>query len=157
DAAKGKRYALLVGVKSYKHDSLPDLKYAENDAEQMAKALARFDEVVVLTSSRSDKDDKAKPTAANVRAQLKRLLDKAGKDDSVLIGFAGHGLQKTATDPKTKKDRDESFFCPSDARPRDTKDLAELSKTMLPLGELFRELEDSGVGVKLLLVDACRD
>ncbi|MXI63730.1 hypothetical protein, partial [Mycobacterium tuberculosis] len=35
--------------------------------------------------------------------------------------------------------------------------LDELKKSMIPLGELFHELGESGAGVKLLLVDACRN
>src|SRR5205823_6354263 len=35
---KGARYALLVGVKSYDHSSLPSLRFTENDAEEMAEA-----------------------------------------------------------------------------------------------------------------------
>src|SRR5262249_55042049 len=48
-------------------------------------------------------------------------------------------------------------FCPTDARPRATRSLAELKKTMIPLNELFKDLEESGAGVKLMLIDACRN
>jgi formylglycine-generating enzyme required for sulfatase activity len=162
DAKKAKKYALLVGVTEYDHSDLPNLKYTENDVDELAKVLtdqkgAAFDEVIILTTKRGAKDDGAKPTAANLRKQLKALTDKTTKHDVLLIGLSGHGLELTVTDPGTKKDKDESFFCPSDARPRKTKDLAELKKTMIPLLELFEELQGSGAGAKLMFVDACRD
>jgi TPR repeat protein len=156
---EGKKYALLVGVKSYDHASLSDLKHTENDVEELARLLTAgpFNEVVVLTTTRGSTNEDARPTAANIRKQLERLLRRVTKHDLVILGLAGHGLQLRIVDPKTKKEREENFFCASNAKPRDTKDLAELSKTMIPLVELFRELEDSGAGVKLMLVDACRN
>src|SRR5262249_1420735 len=51
----------------------------------------------------------------------------------------------------------ESFFCPTDARLSESRDLAELSKSLVGFTELFSALEVSGAGVKLLLIDACRD
>src|SRR5206468_1496941 len=63
----GKKYALLVGVTKYKHNSLPDLAYPERDVEELGKVLAGFDKVVLLTSGRGEKDDAARPTAANFR------------------------------------------------------------------------------------------
>src|SRR5262249_21794914 len=86
--AKGKKYALLVGVKSYDHRKLSDLLYTENDAEGLADVLTKagYDEVVVLTTSRGEKDDKAKPTKANIDRELKRLLGKITKHDLIVIG-----------------------------------------------------------------------
>src|SRR4051794_3427135 len=68
---KGKKYALLVGVKSYDHSKLTDLKYTENDAEELASVLteAKYD-VVVLTTTRGKDDAKKKPTKANVEGAL---------------------------------------------------------------------------------------
>jgi uncharacterized protein len=157
--AAGKRYALLVGVKEYEHADFSNLKYTENDAEELAKVLtdAKYDEVVVLTATRGKKDKSLLPTAKNVRDQLKKLSDKVKRDDLLLVGLAGHGLTWAVLDGETKKEKDESFFCPSDARPRGEQTLDELKKTMIPLGELFRTLDESGAGVRLLLVDACRN
>jgi formylglycine-generating enzyme required for sulfatase activity len=155
--SNGKRYALLVGVREYDHAKLPPLKYTENDVEELARVLkqAGYHEVFLLTTTRGEKTAASKPTAANIRKKLKGLLDKVTRRDVVLIGLAGHGVQYTVK--VDGKDRDESFFCPSDARLRDTNDLKELAKTMLSLRELFKELDDSGAGAKLLLVDACRN
>src|SRR5262245_49162343 len=128
--AQGKRYALLVGVAEYESSAFSTLKYTENDAEEMAKVLkdAGYDEVVVLTTTRGKKDKKAEPTAANVRARLEKLSAKVKKDDLLLVGLSGHGLSWPVVDEKTKKETDESFFCPADARPRTGKTLEELKK-----------------------------
>ena len=156
-AVKGKKYALLVGVRAYDHRALRDLKHTENDVEELGALLGKssFTEVVVLTTTRGEKRAAAKPTAQNIRAELKRLLKKVTKHDTMLLALSGHGLQfNLLVDGKPK---DESFFCPANAKPRKTTDLKELSETMLGYSELFQKLDDSGVGVKLLLVDACRN
>lgn len=159
--AEGKKYALLVGIKDYEHSSLGELKYTEHDAEALAAVLRSkaigFDEVVLLTSSSGAKNDALKPTAKNIRAQLKRLSDKVTKHDMLVLALAGHGLQLEVVDPRTNKKSEESFFCPSDARPKVGGTLAELKQTMLPMLELFKELDECGAGVRLVLVDACRN
>src|SRR5262249_42369939 len=140
--AQGKRYALLVGVTEYDSSTFATLKYAENDAETLARVLkdAGYDETVVLTTSRGKKDKKVAPTAANVRARLERLSGKVKKDDLLLVGLSGHGMLWPVVDAKSKKEKDESFFCPADARPLSGKTLDELKKTMIPIGEVFRAL-----------------
>src|SRR5262245_59434417 len=93
-ATKGKKYALLVGVKSYEHQKLRDLKYTENDVEELAKLLKKdgYDEVVLLTSTRGADSEKARPTAANIRKELARLRKQTTKHDVVLVALAGHGI-----------------------------------------------------------------
>jgi hypothetical protein len=160
EAAPGKRYALLVGVREYRHAKLPDLKYTENDIEELAALLrqpgAGFRDPVVLTSSRAASRPAALPTAANIRAELKRILGGVTKHDTVLVALAGHGVQLRVKGP-AGKETDEAFFCPADARLTSSTDPRELNKTLLSLNELFIQLEDSGAGMKLLLVDACRN
>jgi uncharacterized caspase-like protein len=152
----GQKYALLVGVRQYNHDSLPDLQHTENDVEELSTVLtASGFKVVVMTCTRGKTRAVAQPTAKNIRALLKRILNRVTKHDTVLVGLAGHGIQ--AKVEVGGKEKEESFFCPTDAKPRDTTDLKRLSETMIPLSELFKELEESGAGVKLLLVDACRN
>jgi uncharacterized caspase-like protein len=150
---RGKKYALLVGVKDYRHSDLAPLSYTENDVEELAKALKGFTEVVVLTTSAGEKKPELAPTAKNIRTQLRRLLEKVSRHDTMLVALAGHGLQVKVSD----RTEEEGFFCPADAKPRDDVTLAEQSKTMIGFSELFQELKESGVGVKLLLVDACRN
>jgi TPR repeat protein len=153
---KGNRYALLVGVREYHHDSLPDLAHTENDVEELSEVLtASGYKVAVMTCTRGKKRAFAQPTAKNIRDLLGRILKRVTKHDTVLVALAGHGIQARVA--VGGKEKEESFFCPTDARPRDTTDLKVLSETMISLAEVFKELEESGAGVKLLLVDACRN
>ena len=58
--------------------------------------------------------------------------------------LAGHGILWPVYDASKKEEHDESFFCTSDARPRSKEAMEELEKTMIPLGELFRRMDESG-------------
>src|SRR4051812_22387743 len=108
----GKHYALLVGVKEYQHARLPSLKYSENDVVELAQLLRKSAyQVSLLCDSEGKKDEKNAPTKANIDRQLKAMLEKAKQKDSILIAFAGHGLQFENLNVK------DAFFCPSDARP----------------------------------------
>jgi hypothetical protein len=154
---QGKKYALLVGVRAYNHRNLDDLKYTENDVEDLGKLLREggFAEVVVLTSTRGEKMAVQAPTAANIRKRLRAMLERVTKHDTIVVALAGHGLQLKV---KVRgRETEEGFFCPADARPRDDATLEEQSKTLIGFKELFAQLDESGVGVKLLLVDACRN
>jgi hypothetical protein len=85
---------------------------------------------------------------ANLRKEIRALLARKKRDDTVLVALAGHGIQGTVKEGG--KEKDESFFCPSDAQLND-------NDTLISLSKLFSDLSDCGAGVKLLLVDACRN
>jgi uncharacterized caspase-like protein len=147
----GRKLALLVGVKEYDHGGLRDLEFPENDVVELADVLRsqRF-EVVVLTTALAKEDPAASPTAENIRKRLSQLLEQrqVTKRDVMLVGFAGHGIQ-----PLGSK---EAYFCPRDANPTIEGDKPQKPATLIGLGEILKQLDDSGVGHKLLLVDACR-
>jgi hypothetical protein len=53
----GKKYALLVGINEYDHAKLPALKYAENDAADLAVVLRKAGyEVIVLSGAEGKKE-----------------------------------------------------------------------------------------------------
>jgi lysophospholipase L1-like esterase len=145
-----RKHALVVGVRDYESGKFDPLQFTENDAEELARVLseqALFTSVRVLTTTRGKKNPADAPTRANLRNALRTLLAKKGRDDLVLVALAGHGIQAKVG---PRKQTDESFFCPADAQ------LNNLG-TMLPFGKLFNDLDRCGAGVKLLLVDACRN
>src|SRR5262249_53482241 len=74
--------------------------------------------------------------------ELDRLLARCGKDDLVLLAFAGHGIQPKAAN--------EFFFCPYQAKLDD-------AATLLSLDEVFTKLGKCPAGCKVLLADACRN
>jgi formylglycine-generating enzyme required for sulfatase activity len=154
--AKEKRRALLVGVNEYNHERIAKLQYSENDVTKLAAELKECGfEVTLLTATLGAKDETKMPTAANIRKAFAKMLDGLGSKDLVLVGLSGQGMCFEVEDGSKK--RDESFFCPQDARPKMGSTLAENSKTMLGYTEILKDLSDSGCGAKMLLVDACRD
>jgi hypothetical protein len=138
----GRRSALVIGVEKYSGSSaLPDLSYAENDAEELGKVLTRAGyEVVVMTGTRGASNSSLLPTAKNIRVELNRLLAPRTRDDLVLVAFAGHGVQPGDT----------FYFCPVGAKVND-------EATLVSLNTVFQEMEKSPAGFKLLLADACRN
>src|SRR5437667_575621 len=93
----GEQFALLVGVRKYHPNELRDLPYAEADVEGLAKTLRtagyRPENVVLMTQSAAAKDLRFAPEAAKIRSELKLLLQNRNREDTVLIAFAGHGVQ----------------------------------------------------------------
>jgi TPR repeat protein len=159
---EGNKYALLVGVKDYRHASLAPLRYTENDVEGLAKALrqppARFASVRVLTTARGHRDRRDAPTADNVRRELKALLAGKGRHDTVLVAFAGHGLQLEVEDPDGKGEpRTYTYFCPADADLAGPSHATGKAPKLIHLNDLFKDLGSCGATNKLVLIDACRN
>jgi len=146
--AAGKKYALLVGINRYEHDKLQPLSFAEADVEELAAVLKGSGyTVTLLTPSASDRS--LKPTRENIETQLKSVLRGCKKGDTVVVGFAGHGMQ---FEKQKETDPEDAYFCPVDARPfRDER------ATMVSLSGVYTELDKSFAGMKVLLVDACRN
>jgi tetratricopeptide (TPR) repeat protein len=142
--AKGGRYALLVGVKQYDRAELSALDFTENDVTVLAQVLrdGGYKRVVLLTQTRGALEARYLPTAANIRKEMAGLLEDRTEDDTVVVGFAGHGVQFDGSD--------EPYFCPMDAKIAD-------KKTLISLGEIYGELKKCKAKVKVLLSDACRN
>jgi hypothetical protein len=158
DQPRGRKYALLIGVRKYDPRTLRTLEYAENDINELAAVLERsgyqHDDITILTEAIGAGDPPLLPEGKNIRAQL-GIPDKPGQpfkrglalgaldaNDSMIVGLAGHGCQ---FDPEG-----ESYFCPMDA------DLANES-SLVRFSDVAKALDGCKAGVKLLLVDACRN
>jgi formylglycine-generating enzyme required for sulfatase activity len=143
----GEKYALLVAVHKYaKTSELRELHYPERDMDDLARVLRaggyRPENVVLLTQTAGADDSRFLPTSDHIRKELTALLRDREQADSVLVAFAGHGVQFRGSD--------ESYFCPADARPDD-------KATLLPLNEVYQALAKCPARFKLLLSDACRN
>src|SRR5262249_16493338 len=140
------KYALLVGVSRYVSQDLRALPYSERDVTDLAQVLRdsgyKPDNLVVMTQTAGKDNPRFSPLIDRVRAGLVLLLKSRRPGDTVLVAFAGHGLH-------FKGDAD-NYFCAADADP-----LAK--KNLLSLGEVYKQLEGCKAGLKLLLVDACRN
>lgn len=144
EPAPGRKYALLVGVRNYDKNELRNLPYTEDDIESLAKVFenAGFRRVVVLTQTRGADQSRFLPLAANIRNSLRGMLEDRQPEDSIVVALAGHGVQFRGDE--------HSYFCPMDAKLADR-------KTLIPLDEIFGGLKACEAGLKLLLVDACRN
>ena len=73
----------------------------------------------------------------------------------MLLAYCGHGAQMSVKDGD--RERQEPFLVPSDGKFVASKDRAELSKTLIPVGELIEQLQQSKAGTRLVLIDAARN
>ena len=137
-----KKVALLVGVKEYRKN-LDPLRFTENDAVELGVVLKKYGyEVVVLCDSLGAKDAALLPTKKNILAKLEVFRKKLERPDTFFVGFAGHGLQFG--------DDDHPYFCPVEADKTD-------KDTLIDLNAVAKTVENSGAGVRLMVVDACRN
>jgi hypothetical protein len=142
----GDRYAFLVGVREYDPEELTSLRYTDNDITQLASVLAgsgyKRQNVTLMTQAVGSARTRYLPLAANIRKELVLVLNELAEDDSVIVAFAGHGVQF--------KGETESWFCPADAVLKDR-------RTLVSMAGVYRALESCRARDKILLVDACRN
>ncbi|MFO0810461.1 MAG: caspase family protein [Gemmataceae bacterium] len=141
------KYALLIGVGKYDPAQLTGLPFAEADVTDLAKTLTttggyKPEHVVLMTQAGAARDLSLAPESNKIRTKLAALVKLAEPGDTLLVGFAGHGVQ-FANQP-------DNYFCPADANLEDR-------RTLLSLGDVYTALKSSRAGLKLLLVDACRN
>ena len=145
--ADGEKYALLVGVHNYSEEKvLHPLAYAEPDVTELAQVLRDSGlaprNVILMTQAAAAAEPRYLPEKKRVLKELALLLANRTDKDTVLVAFAGHGVH-------FKGDKN-SYFCPSDAQLDDR-------STLISLVDVYGQLEKSKAGVKVLLVDACRN
>ena len=142
-----RRLAVLAAAEDYEHERLrsPKLKYPVEDVTEFGAILTEHGyEVILLTDDEGAKDAAKAPTKKNIEGACRAALDSAKRSDTVVLAFAGHGLQFAG-------DKD-AYFCPIDAKP-----FAARKESLVSLAKLYGELDSSFAGVKLILVDACRN
>ena len=143
---RGEKYALLVGVRTYDPNELRRLPYSEADVTALAAVLRgngyKPDNVVLMTQTAGAENLRFLPLADRIRKELSLLIGDCTEDDSILVAFAGHGVQ-------FRGDL-ESYFCPADAKLDD-------KSTLIALDAIYKALEKCPAGFKLLMVDACRN
>jgi uncharacterized caspase-like protein len=146
DLPVGRRYAFLVGVSRYDAEVVRELPYSENDVTSLAQVLRAggYDapDVILLSERVGAGVRRYRPRLANLRRELRTLLNRCRPEDLVLVALSGHGIQFQG-DP-------EQYFLPSDADLRD-------ARSFLSVTELYEELAGCAARHKLLLIDACRD
>lgn len=98
--ATGKTYAVVVGISDYQDDAIPDLKYADRDANAFAQFLKSKaggslddDHIKVLLNKDA--------TLGKFAVALDWLLEVCKAGDKAIIYFSGHGdvERKTVSQP----------------------------------------------------------
>ena len=143
------RWAVVIGVGQYDHSSIPPLRYATRDAEAIYRFLTTKggyakDNVVLLTDTTEQK-----PTLQNIRRALGDFLyRKAGRDDMVLIYYAGHGAPEVDA-TGTEGDGITKYLIPRNADPE------SLYSSALPMDEIQRIFSRIQSERVVLLLDTC--
>lgn len=137
-------WAVVIGINTYPH--IRRLKYAVNDARLFYDYLVEYTHIpqknVTLLS-----DHEA--TLTQIRSTLgTRLKSIAGKDDMVIIFFAGHGAtEKDVMSPDG--DGLEKYLLPYDANPGD------LYATALPMREISHIFKRIQAERLVFIADSC--
>ncbi len=137
-----KRWAVVVGIGAYRSEEIPDLEFAEADAQGVYDFLTSspagpFERENVLFL----KDEQA--TGAAMREAMFVFLQQAKWNDLVVIYFAGHG----APDPARP---DNLYLLPHDA------DLNALAATGFPMWDVKTALRRQIAAERVIVIaDAC--
>lgn len=137
---KPRLFLITIGVNNYEDDFFPDLKWAERDADRVARELGKDTgyevERKVLTGASVTRDA--------IRTELQALATRASSSDAFLIYVSSHGTLVTDGDG----DLEPVVVLPS----TDSKSLA---KTTLPLAVLMKWIDRIPANRKFLMTAAC--
>jgi WD40 repeat protein len=138
-------YAVLVGVSNYQDDNIPDLKWASNDATQLAKALeAQKGQLYKDVTIKLLTEEKA--TAAGILDELDWISRAASQGDRVIVFLAGHGV----TD-----ERQDYYFLASNAQiDKSTGMFVPRRSTAVKRTDIISSLRETQ-GHALFLFDTC--
>ena len=137
----GDLYLISVGVSDYRENSL-DLHYAAADARAFHKALLKqkgksYRKIHhILLADGADES----PTAANIEDALD-LFAEAGKNDTVILFLAGHGVNENG----------QYYFLPKDARQRRNR----WRKSSVIKWRVLQDALEESQGQRILFVDTC--
>jgi hypothetical protein len=137
-------WAVVIGINNYTH--APKLKYAVNDARAFYRHLVDYIKIPaknVLLLLDQDAD------LTQLRSTLgTHLKNKAGKEDMVIIYFAGHGAtEKDVLSPDG--DGLEKYLLPYDADP---KDLYASALPMREMSHIFNRIQSERL---IFIADSC--
>jgi len=134
-AAKGKFYALLIGVQDYRDQRIPTLEGPVNDADSLSQVLVSNytflpENIKILKN----------PTKEAFFDALDSLSGKVNKEDNLLIFYGGHGLY----DEKSLQ----GFWFPADA-------VRDKKVTWISNSDLLGYITEIKSKHTLLISDAC--
>ena len=128
----GKRFALVIGNKSYPRGSLDN---PGNDAFVMDAVLRQLGFTV---ARRYDL------TREGMNNELRALADRGRGAEAVLVYFSGHGVQ----------DGGKNFLLPIDANLVKVSSIPEIA---VSVDRALKTIESAGANVNIFILDACRN
>ncbi|MBN2308298.1 MAG: S8 family serine peptidase, partial [Candidatus Hydrogenedentes bacterium] len=143
DAADAQRWALIVGVGAYQDGTLGPLPNAVRDARAVRDALVSARggfpaENVLLLVDDADEPNLC-PTRNNLLAALTSWFKLPGDNDSLLLFYAGHGVES----------EDKLYLLPIDAR------MADVANTAVAYELVMEKLNASKAKRSIVILDAC--
>ena len=136
------KWAIIIGIDEYTDTGISDLKWTVNDAKGVYDTLTTIssgfdkDNVLLLIP---DADEDHKPTRNNILAMLATWLSLPEKQDTVLIYFAGHGIERDGV----------SYILPQDAK------IALPELTAIQTKYMKDQLQVCKAEKRILVLDAC--
>jgi tetratricopeptide (TPR) repeat protein len=143
----GTRHALAVGISQYQDNSIPNLKFAAQDAQDFSRLLideGRFPETQVHVLTDGD------ASLRNIRRAFTDLRRNTEPDDLIAIYFAGHGSPDTyGIGSSGNSEMTWKYLVPADAE-RDY-----LEDTAFPLTALQKNFDDYVAEHVVVFLDSC--
>ncbi|VUX54958.1 exported protein of unknown function [uncultured Woeseiaceae bacterium] len=133
---RGRKLALVIGIEQYSVANIPKLKYARDDADDVARFLTSKGYSVTKLVD-------ATATLPRIRTELTKLAN-APPQDQIVFFFSGHG-----SDESDPLGRGRGYLLPVGA------DADQLPATALPLAELQAVVDNTSVERMAVLLDAC--
>jgi hypothetical protein len=145
----GSRWAVVIGISQYENRGIPALRFAERDAQAVYRFLTTRGgfpaEQVLLLTDRTEQ----KPTLENIRRALGDFLARRpGRDDTVLIYFAGHGAPEIDA-VGAESDGLVKYLVPRNADPD------SLYSTAFPMDEVQRIFARIPAERVIMFLDTC--
>ncbi len=131
-----KRLALVIGINDYKE--VPKLEKAVGDADAIGDKLEKLGFQVTKALN---------PDRRALNLALSKLYGEIEPGDTVLVHYSGHGIEIAG----------QNFLLPADIPAPETGQEDLLKSESLPLSMLVDTLGEKGAGVRILIIDACRD
>ncbi len=128
-----KRKAVVIGMSDYGLDR--NLSNTLNDANDMAASLSELGFEVTLLKNND---------LRNLKENLNKWYNSIEGNDIAIFYFAGHGMEVNG----------DNFLIPVDA---DMNSETDVVYNTLNVNQVLGNMDEKKVGMKLLILDACRD
>ncbi|TWU05861.1 caspase family protein [Stieleria varia] len=148
-AAGQDKYAVVVGVETYDTSVFENLKFAAEDANELADSLQAIGFKTTVLTGDAESSRLRPTTPGKITAAIQSVANSCQPGDTLLVSLSGHGVQFSDESPLPSGVK-ETYFCPSDA------DLADKS-SLLPISPLMQMINSVRADRKLLLIDACQE